>query len=300
MEKVKLVKVHQLDGHVFAEGTPYCPIQMMSYVIETGDGALVVVDGGNVGDDEYLLEYLHKLGGDNPRIAAWFITHAHCDHLGALDTLLSKNREPYIEKLYLNVPDESFQKANYPERFTAIFSNFLKRVKEHELPMKIVEVGDEIQVDNAIFKIVYFAGDDITYNQPNNGSIVIRMEACGQSVLFTGDIGEEASEDMLRKVDKELIHSDIVQMSHHGQCGASQAFYREVNPKACLWPTPLWLWENDFGEGYNTHTFKTIETRGWMNELGVKHHIVSKDGTQVIALPVDFDKPWGITDCLQE
>ena len=51
MRQRNWVKVHQLDGHVFATGTPYCPIQMMSYVIETEEGSLVVIDGGNVGDD---------------------------------------------------------------------------------------------------------------------------------------------------------------------------------------------------------------------------------------------------------
>ncbi len=300
MRQRKWVKVHQLDGHVFATGTPYCPIQMMSYVIETEEGSLVVIDGGNVGDDVYLMEYLQKLGGENPRIAAWFITHAHCDHLGALDTLLAKERQPYIEKIYVNIPDEGFQRANFPESIVPIFSNFLKRIQERQIPMKKVEIGDEIQVDNATFKIIYFAGEDITCNQPNNGSVVIRMEACGQSVLFTGDIGVEACADILSKVDKGLIHNDIVQMSHHGQCGASQMFYQAVNPKACMWPTPKWLWENDFGEGYNTHTFRTLETRSWMKELGVKHHVVTKDGTQVITLPVNFDESWGIEDCLQE
>lgn len=300
MRKTKWVKVHQLDGHAFATGTPFCPIQMMSYVIETEDGSLVVIDGGNVGDSVYLMEYLEKLGGDNPRIVAWFITHPHSDHICALDTLLAKEKELNIEKIYLDIRDEDFQKANFSQNEVAIFANFIKRIQNQGIPMKTVEVGDEIQVDNVTFKIIYFAGNDVTCNQPNNGSVLIRMEAFGQSVLFTGDIGEEACEDILRKVDSELIQNDIVQMSHHGQCGASQAFYQAVNPKACLWPTPRWLWDNDFGEGFNTHTFKTLETRRWMKELGVKHHVVSKDGTQVITLPVNFDEPWGIEDCFQE
>lgn len=298
--KMKPVKVHQLTESVFPEGTPYCPSQMMSYVIETDDGSLVVIDGGNPGDADYLLEYLQKLGGENPVVEAWIITHAHNDHYGALDVLLETGREPQIDALYLNFPDEEFQKANFPETTIQYTAQFMKHVKDNKLPLKTAEIGSELQIDNATLKFIYMASDKITYNRPNNGSVVIRMEACGQSVLFTGDLGAEASFEMVKTVDEELIQADIVQMSHHGQSGANRLFYKTVNPKACLWPTPQWLWDNDFGEGFDTHIFTTVETRMWMDKIGVKHHVVSKDGTQVITLPVDFDEPWGIEDCLPD
>ena len=56
-----------------------------------------------------------------------------------------------------------------------------------------------------------------------------------------------------------------------------------------LWPTPIWLWNNDAGGGYNTHNWQTVIVRGWMEELGVKHHFANKDGTQVIDLPYPFE-----------
>lgn len=300
VNKMKPVKLHQLTESVFPEDTQYCPSQMMSYVIETHDGSLVVIDGGNPGDADYLLEYLQELGGENPRVEAWIITHAHNDHYGALDALLETDREPQIDALYLNFPDKEFQKANFPETTLELTAQFMGRVESHKLPLVVAEIGSELQIDNVTFKFIYMASDNITYNRPNNGSLVIRMEACGQSVLFTGDLGAEASFEIKRTVDEELLQADIVQMSHHGQSGANRLFYRTVNPKACLWPTPQWLWDNDFGEGFDTHIFTTVETRMWMDQLGVKHHVVSKDGTQVITLPVDFDEPWGIEDCLPD
>ena len=298
--KMRPVKIHQLTESVFPEDTPYCPAQMMSYVIEAADGSLAVIDGGNWDDADYLLEYLKELGGENPRIKAWFITHAHNDHYGALNKLLDTNTVPQIDNLYLNFPDESFQLQNFPETTIQYTGEFMNRVKEHNLPLKTINVGDKVKLSNATFEVIYIASDKITYNQPNNGSLVIRLEACGQSVLFTADIGAEASYELIRVVDEKLIQADIVQMSHHGQSGAARIFYKTVNPKACLWPTPQWLWDNDFGEGFDTHIFTTVETRMWMDKLGVKHHIVSKDGTQVITLPVDFDEPWGIEDCLPD
>ena len=67
-------------------------------------------------------------------------------------------------------------------------------------------------------------------------------------------------------------------MSHHGQNGVDKDVYRIIDPEICLWPTPQWLWDNDSGTGYNTGTWKTIETRGWMQELGVKINYIEKDG----------------------
>ena len=60
-------------------------------------------------------------------------------------------------------------------------------------------------------------------------------------------------------------------------------------PKGCFWATPVWLWNNDAGKGYNTHSWKTVEVRGWMEELGVKTHFINKDGTCVVTLPYRFD-----------
>ncbi len=75
-----------------------------------------------------------------------------------------------------------------------------------------------------------------------------------------------------------------MQIAHHGQNGVTKQFYEAVNPKGCLWGTPDWLWNNDIGQGYNTHSYKTIEVRGWMTELGVKEHYIMMNGTQILEL----------------
>jgi hypothetical protein len=36
--------------------------------------------------------------------------------------------------------------------------------------------------------------------------------------------------------------------------------------------------------GYDTGPFKTVITRGWMSELGIKKHYVDKDGPFAIEL----------------
>ena len=49
---------------------PNSHCQMMSYVLQTAEGRLVVIDGGCRPDGEALLRFLEKLGGPRPTVAA--------------------------------------------------------------------------------------------------------------------------------------------------------------------------------------------------------------------------------------
>ena len=73
-------------------------------------------------------------------------------------------------------------------------------------------------------------------------------------------------------------------MSHHGQSGATKELYKEISPKICLWPSPDWLWNNDSGAGENSGPWKTLETRKWMEELGVTKNYIEKDGDITIKI----------------
>ena len=77
---------------------------------------------------------------------------------------------------------------------------------------------------------------------------------------------------------KPLLDCDYLQMAHHGQQGCDERFYRSIRFRACLWPTPLWVWNNDVGEGFNTAWMKTIDTRRWMDEIGIEEHYPSWQG----------------------
>ena len=122
--------------------------------------------------------------------------------------------------------------------------------------------------------------ESIKQNEVNNSSVVLRIEAADRSLLILGDLGVEGGDRLLATNPSELIKADYVQMAHHGQNGVGKNVYEAIDPDYCLWPTPDWLWENNAGRGYDTHIWKTIVTRGWMSELGIKWHYIMKDGTQ--------------------
>ena len=99
-------------------------------------------------------------------------------------------------------------------------------------------------------------------------------------MIFLGDLGYEGGEQLLEQTDRELLRADMVQLAHHGQDGVGREVYDAIGADYCFWCTPEWLWNNDNGLGYDTHCWKTIVTRGWMSDIGVKWHYISKDGTQ--------------------
>jgi hypothetical protein len=106
----------------------------------------------------------------------------------------------------------------------------------------------------------------------------LKVSDTHKSVLFTGDLGVEGGKKLLDSPYGKLLKADYVQMAHHGQNGVDESFYRAVQPKYCLWPTPEWLWNNDGGSGPNSGPWKTMEVREWMDMLGITKHYLSALG----------------------
>ena len=264
------------------------PQQMMSYILRTKSGKLAVIDGGNHLDTDYLLEFLHSISQGKPVVEAWFLTHAHSDHVDAfLDIQREHAGEVDIRHVYYRFPDEGFIAAYEPGDVHTIreWNDLLPRFERLCVP---VEEGQRIQVEELLFEVLYIPDPAFTTNAINNSSIVLRLTVDGQRVLFLSDLGVEAGEKLLASYGPEGVRATICQMAHHGQAGVAKTLYAAISPKICLWCTPQWLWDNDAGQGYNTHTWQTVIVRGWMEELGAQRHIDAKDGTQSLTLPAVF------------
>ncbi len=261
-------------------------IQMNSFLITTEDGKIIAIDGGFREDAPYFLEYLRTLTGETvPHIDAWFLTHPHCDPIHAfIEIMENRFREMTVGTVYFNFPSVQFIAREEPHEEKTM-REFHAQLYKFADKVCICSGGDTYDIGAAHFDILYSHDFEINRNVGNNASLVFRMTLGGRTVLFTGDCGVEAGQKILRLwKDKGMVKADICQMAHHGQNGCDRAFYEAVAPEICLWCTPQWLWDNDAGEGYNTHVWQTIIVRGWMDEIGAKTHYVMKDGTQTVEL----------------
>ncbi|MDO4558932.1 MAG: MBL fold metallo-hydrolase, partial [Planctomycetia bacterium] len=254
--------------------------QMESYLLwandppDDGDGGkLLVIDGGTQGDREYLVEMIRvmralKTGRPcrEAVVDAWFLTHDHSDHVGALAKLIQERREENrwadlrIGGVYYAFPPVEWIDRN--EHYCVESTRFARSQLE-SLGDKVTIVKKDDQWTYGNLKIHALNDFDlsITKNAINNSTIVYRLTTPATSLLILGDLGEEGGERLQRLQSPDLIRSDVVQMAHHGQQGVTRAFYETVSPSMCLWPTPDWLWTNDSGKGPGSGPWKTLETR---------------------------------------
>lgn len=261
-------------------------IQMHSFIITTADGKVVAIDGGFRQDADYFLEYLRELTGEEvPHIDAWFLSHAHCDHVDAFFEIMENKRDSLtVDKIYYNFPSiQFFSRGPRPDNSAVgTATTFYADLPLFADKICIVSEDDVYQIGEAKFEILYTPDPAILPNICNNSSTVIKMTLGGKTALFLGDCGIEAGDKILEKYKgTDMLRSDVCQMAHHGQNGVTREFYEAVRPEVCFWCAPRWLWDNDAGKGFNTHFWQTVIVRGWMEELGVKENYVIKDGTQV-------------------
>lgn len=268
-----------LGGATLTMLAPATSSQNMSFLIQTKSGSIIVVDGGLREDADHLTETIQAKGG---RVAAWLITHPHSDHIGALTEILNRNPIPIqIDNIYYSfIEKDTYQRGENMGRMgdldnlLAAFNN----VAPEKLHTPLAK-GQTIQVDDAFITVMNLPFRSLN-NTFNNSSVAYRVDVNGKRILFLGDMGWEAGQNLLEKSNPADLKADIVQMSHHGQDGVEEGVYRVINPEICLWPTPQWLWDNEING--QPGPWKTLTVRKWMDDLGVQKHFSIKDGDQVL------------------
>ena len=274
MSVLILVPTIKKDNIKLTQLSPQGPNQMMGYILKTKNNKLIVIDGGTIDDTQNLMKYINE---NNNKVDYWFITHAHNDHAGAFTEIVN-NTEVEIGKIYISLNDYEWYERNEPNREE--FSKLLIDTVNSEKIKKVVEspkLNQLIQIDEIKVEILGIRNPEITENPGNEQSMVIKFDTGKTKLLILGDTGTKSSQKLLKN-QKNKLKSDIVQMAHHGQAGATEELYKEIEPRVCLWPTPEWLWNNDSGAGINSGNWKTFETKKWMKQINVKRNYIAKDG----------------------
>ncbi|MBI1810978.1 MAG: DNA internalization-related competence protein ComEC/Rec2 [Nitrospirae bacterium] len=217
-----LLMIAYVSAHIFLRGgemgITYLDVgQGDGAVIELPDKKVVVMDTGRSGRE--VSAFLKYLGMKS--IDALVLSHADSDHAGGTDYLTARFK---VKEMW------DSGRIIYPEgNSTGIVRRMLER-------------GDVIEGNG--YKIYalhpykeFYAMRGDSDNGGNNSSLVLKIESASggrkKSFLFTGDIEDEAQEDIIHL--GKWLKSDVVKVPHHGgRTSAYKPFYDAASPEIAV------------------------------------------------------------------
>ena len=237
------------------------------HIITLEDGRFIVIDGGNCSCKTWcshvrliwdsLMKLYKNVHGHEPtaeepiHLAAWYLTHAHGDHLNAfyymlkqIDADASKKAMFKIDYLIVNIPgaDSLFENTSTTwgsmSSFEA-FKGFLggtKLIKPY--------AGQELHFANVTIETLMTFGDHLprVINNTNDTNTVTRFHIQSgdksTSAMFLGDSWRGTSRFLCAMYGPYLM-SDISQISHHGNIGAEKELYEAIAPKGIIFNNTL-------------------------------------------------------------
>jgi len=179
------------------------------------DGRFLLIDGGNVEDSSLVVSYLEKAGVES--LAAVICSHAHEDHVGGLPGVLA-----VFPTQAVYAPTRTYS--------SGCFDDFLYYADQQRLTVTIPSPGDTISLGSASITVL---GPVKSYPDPNNTSIILRVDFGDTRFLFTGDMETEAENDMLDTGAD--VKADVLKVGHHGSnTSTGYRFLYEVDPDSAV------------------------------------------------------------------
>ncbi len=244
------------------------PLNGLCYIIKTDDGRAIIVDGGfqtkECADNIY--NTLKKLdirrnADDKFEIAAWIITHAHEDHIGAFISFAALYGKDNATVEYVihsfpgeNIYDEAGNNigvANVEDNISQQISLFEAARKSRYPYSKVISPHANLNyyIDNVTISMLYSPELIYEANAPvdyfNNTSLAFKIGVGNTNALILGDAAENAARVMNSSYSSSAFKCNILQITHHAMfTGANyghtwtelRAIYDATNASLALLP----------------------------------------------------------------
>ena len=208
----------------------------MGYIVKTGDGNLIAIDGGNYHDGEAFYALLDENYDKEEKLVVdyWILTHPHIDHIGAFLSIASD------QSLASNIVVKNLI-YYFPSGFDKVdISSHIKDVQRAASTFGaktvIPKINKTIEIDDVSMDFLYIPADYSGLDNVNQLSLIFTVTS-KKKVMITGDAFANSLIKVANQYGKEL-KSDIIQMPHHFLCDTGyKAFYDYVGAECMLLPT---------------------------------------------------------------
>lgn len=235
------------------------------HFIDVGQGDCQLIKSGSknvlidCGEKDYFSQVIQYLKAQKvKRLDYVIVTHPHSDHGGGMSYILD---EFEIETVIIpKIKDELIPN-------TTAYMRFLKVISRKKINLEYAEPNKTYSLDKSELSILAPLKE---YDDLNNYSIVAKLVHNDNSFLFTGDMEEEAEEDLLKSGTD--ISADVLKAAHHGSSSStSEDFLEKVNPKYAVIEVGS---PNDYG-----HPHKSVINR--LNDIGAAVYRTDYNGNIV-------------------
>ena len=202
--------VQPADGSSFS--MDFIDVGQALSVLITCDGQSMLYDGGNVEDGSLVVSYLQGKGVT--RLEYVFCSHAHEDHVGGLAAVMAAFPAGHA---YAPVTSAD----------TKCFEDFVNYTQQQGLTLEVPAVGATWQLGSATVRLL---GPVAQYDDTNDTSLVLRIDYGETSFLLTGDMEQDAEDDLV--ASGAPLDVDVLQVGHHGsETSTGYVFLNAVLPE---------------------------------------------------------------------
>lgn len=200
---------------------------LRAYFLDVGQGdssvilfkdKVILIDAGETDYGDTVVDDLHKLGVE--KIDLLVATHPHSDHIGGMKKVLSA------------FPVETVLDAGIPSS-SSLYEQFLATIERKGITYVVAEQGQTIELDPSLRILVLSPPKDLTSDDINTNSIVLRVSYGTMNLLYAGDATKAAEDGMVRT--GYPLDAQVLKVGHHGSSGSnSAAFLSRVSPKTAV------------------------------------------------------------------
>lgn len=119
------------------------------------------------------------------------------------------------------------------------YQDFLKIVIDKKINVYVVQKGERINIEKGLYIDILWPNekDMIADNWINNNSLVFKLVYKDFSIMFTGDIEEEAEKAILEQYSNNInkLQANVLKIAHHGsKTSTTENFLKTISPKIAL------------------------------------------------------------------